>query len=237
MKLVKLRYAILGVLLTLSIIITAVLVSGGKNIKINAETAKMEASADTGAQIHVEVLAEAEKEVPPEATKPTEIPDSMTKATIKPTVKPTIKPTIKPAVKPKESNADTGTKTGEENESREQNQENLYDDLDLLARLIYAESKDESGEEHYLLAGNVVMNRMQRPGWPDTIRGVIYQKGQYSPTWNGQIKHKPNQLAVDCARRLLEGERFCPENVVYQAEFKQGKGIYKKIGKTYFCYE
>ena len=48
-----------------------------------------------------------------------------------------------------------------------------------------------------------------------------------------------NEEAVnDCyeiARRILEGERVCPENVLFQAEFIQGSGIYKEYDGYYFC--
>ena len=147
-------------------------------------------------------------------------------STAEPTDKPTIRPSAESTEKPEETDKPVPQMEAEP----------ISGDLDLLSRLIYAESKDEKSEEHYMLVGNVVMNRAANAEYPDTVREVIYQKGQYSPTWNGQIKYKPDQLAVDCAKRLLAGERFCPENVLFQAEFRQGTGVYKKIGKTYFCY-
>ena len=48
------------------------------------------------------------------------------------------------------------------------------------------------------------------------------------------------EQAYKNAQRLLNGERFCPENVVFQANFKQGSGVYKAISTsystTYFSY-
>ena len=161
--------------------------------------------------------------------------DESTIATEESTTAPIDGSAIIPMTEPTTDIVDKPLPSKIESESKAE-KEASDDDLDLLARTIYAESKDEKSEEHYLLAGNVVMNRVASPKYPNTIKDVIYQKGQYSPTWNGQIKHKPNQLAIDCARRLLKGERFCPEDVLFQAEFKQGTGVYKKIGKTYFCY-
>lgn len=130
-----------------------------------------------------------------------------------------------------EKNTETIEKTDEKINS---------DDLDLMARIIYAEAGNCSDEEQ-LLVGNVIMNRVASPKYPNTIREVIYQKGQYSPTWNGAINKKPSEKAIKNAKRILNGERFCPTNVVYQAMFKQGSGVYKVLknpdGITYFCYE
>lgn len=130
-----------------------------------------------------------------------------------------------------EKNTETIEKTDEKINS---------DDLDLMARIIYAEAGNCSDEEQ-LLVGNVIMNRVASSKYPNTIREVIYQKGQYSPTWNGAINKKPSEKAIKNAKRILNGERFCPTNVVYQAMFKQGSGVYKTLknpdGITYFCYE
>lgn len=130
-----------------------------------------------------------------------------------------------------EKNTETIEKTDEKINS---------DDLDLMARIIYAEAGNCSDEEQ-LLVGNVIMNRVASSKYPNTIREVIYQKGQYSPTWNGAINKKPSEKAIKNAKRILNGERFCPTNVVYQAMFKQGSGVYKALknpdGITYFCYE
>lgn len=107
-------------------------------------------------------------------------------------------------------------------------------DLMLLAKLIYLENGSGS-DEVQLLTGNVVLNRVASKKYPNTIKEVIYQKGQYSVS--SKIKStKPSERAIKNAKRLLEGERFCPSNVVYQSRFKQGSGVYKKINGEYFCY-
>lgn len=114
-----------------------------------------------------------------------------------------------------------------------------WSDLELLARIINAEAGGCT-DEHQLLVGNVVLNRVADPRYPNTIYEVIYQRGQYSPTWNGAINKIPTEQAYKNAQRLLDGERFCPSNVIFQANFKQGSGVYKEISTsystTYFCY-
>lgn len=117
------------------------------------------------------------------------------------------------------------------------------EDLDLLARLITAEAGSSwLPDEIQLYVGSVVLNRMNSPYYPDTLEGVIYQSGQYSPTWTGAIYNTPAQRTIDNAKYLLIHGSVLPENVVYQANFIQGSGIYYQyydsvLGTTsYFCY-
>lgn len=59
-------------------------------------------------------------------------------------------------------------------------------ELDLFAALLQC----EAGSTNYdglLAVASVVMNRVRSPLYPNTIRGVIYQSGQFSPTWGGQL--------------------------------------------------
>ena len=116
-------------------------------------------------------------------------------------------------------------------------------DLDLLARLINAEAgSNDCTDEHQLLVGNVVLNRVADKRYPDTIRAVIYDTKygtQYTSAWDGALDKRPSERAMRNAMRLLEGERFCDNGVIKQAEFVQGE-IYKSFQTqyvtTYFCY-
>lgn len=87
-------------------------------------------------------------------------------------------------------------------------------DLALLARLIESESGTQCFEGK-LAVGTVVMNRVESGYFPDTIRGVIYQKGQFSPVSNGTINNKPSDDALKAAKEILEGSRVLDSNVLY----------------------
>ncbi len=138
---------------------------------------------------------------------PTAKPTPTQTVTAKPTVKPTPKSTTKPVAS---------------------------SDLDLLARVVMAEAGGEC-DEMQLLVANVVINRMRDRRFPSTLRGVIYQRGQYACVGVlGRVK--PSSRAVKNAKRVLAGERFCPAKVVWQAEFRQGRGVWKRVGNQYFCY-
>ena len=111
------------------------------------------------------------------------------------------------------------------------------DELDLLSRLVNAEAgSDWLTDEHQRAVASVVLNRVSDNRFPNTIHSVIYQRGQYACTWNGMINKMPSQRAVDNARYVLENGVTVPENVIFQAQFKQGKGVWKYIQGHYFCY-
>lgn len=52
--------------------------------------------------------------------------------------------------------------------------------LDELATIVEAEATDGTYEQKVNVA-SCVLNRVKSTEWPDTIHGVIYQKGQFSP--------------------------------------------------------
>lgn len=117
-------------------------------------------------------------------------------------------------------------------------------DVYLLGKLIYAEAgSDYCPDELQLMVGNVVLNRVENGYWGDSLEDVIYAPGQYSPTFNKQKWNsiEPDGRALNNARKLLMGERWCPENVLWQANFKQGNGVYWRwrgpSSTMYFCYD
>lgn len=59
-------------------------------------------------------------------------------------------------------------------------------DLELLARLISAESRGESYSGQ-VAVGAVVLNRVRHPSFPNTISAVIYQTGAFSCLADGQF--------------------------------------------------
>lgn len=56
----------------------------------------------------------------------------------------------------------------------------------LLANLIYCEAGGESYTGQ-VAVGSVVMNRVLSSVYPDTVTGVIYQSGQFSPVASGRL--------------------------------------------------
>ena len=116
------------------------------------------------------------------------------------------------------------------------------DDLYYLAAAVCHEAGGES-EEIQLLVANVIINRVNSSLYPNTIYEVLTQYMQYGTMWKYGISfpdwadQKVKDQCYSVAKRILQGERYCPENVLFQAEFEQGSGIYKYFDEGYyFCY-
>ena len=111
------------------------------------------------------------------------------------------------------------------------------DELYMLSHLMFAEGGcDYYPDELSYYIGSVVLNRMASDDFPNTMKEVIFQKGQYECTWLGTYYNDPPEKCIEMARTLLQNGSMLPANVVFQAEFTQGSGTYVKIANTYFCY-
>ena len=77
-------------------------------------------------------------------------------------------------------------------------------DVALLARLISAEARGESYEGQ-VAVGAVVMNRIAHPSFPNTLSGVIYQRGAFSCLADGQFDRPVAQSAYQAARDAMNG--------------------------------
>jgi len=81
------------------------------------------------------------------------------------------------------------------------------EDLEWLAKIIHAEAKGESYASK-LAVGNVILNRKTSGLYPNTIKGVIFDKTygvQFTPTTNGSIYNTPSQESFLAALEALEG--------------------------------
>ena len=74
----------------------------------------------------------------------------------------------------------------------------------LLARLISAEARGESYQGQ-VAVGAVVMNRIAHPSFPNTMAGVIYQRGAFSCLGDGQFDQPVAQSAYQAARDVMNG--------------------------------
>lgn len=77
-------------------------------------------------------------------------------------------------------------------------------DLYLLAKCIYGEARGESYTGQ-VAVGAVVLNRVKSSQFPNTISGVIYQKGAFTAVSDGQINLTPNQTAINAAQDAMNG--------------------------------
>ena len=77
-------------------------------------------------------------------------------------------------------------------------------DLNLLARVVYAEARGEVYTGQVAIAA-VVLNRVKSSSFPNSIAGVIYQSGAFTAVSDGQINLTPNETAKKAAQDALNG--------------------------------
>ena len=124
--------------------------------------------------------------------------------------------------KPKPSETQPGADGGNDNSGNQtevpkdpepgtgtQPSENVTD-LNLLAALIECESLGEVYEGK-LAVGSVVLNRVESSRFPNTIREVIYQSGQFAPASSGRLElvllRGASSSCVSAAQEVLGGVR------------------------------
>ena len=77
-------------------------------------------------------------------------------------------------------------------------------DLNLLAKIVYAEARGEPYTGQVAIAA-VVLNRVKSASFPNTISGVIYQPYAFTAVDDGQINLTPNNTAYKAAQDALNG--------------------------------
>lgn len=118
-------------------------------------------------------------------------------------------------------------------------------EFNLLCKVIYAEATENPSlkELDYLLVGNVILNRVyaipngvynKTTNLGTTIKNVIYRPGQYNSVGNDKFRRAPNEYTKAIVRRLIAGERFCPVDVVWQSQGRQGSKNFARVGVHYF---
>ena len=113
-------------------------------------------------------------------------------------------------------------------------------DLNLLSRLVYGEARGEPYTGQVAVAA-VVLNRVRNSSFPNTISGVIYQKGAFDVVSDGQINLMPNDTAKKAAQDALNG--WDPTNgaiYYFNPATATNKWIWSRpmtvtIGKHRFC--
>lgn len=118
-----------------------------------------------------------------------------------------------------------------------------YDELYWLSRIISAESQGECWEGK-LAVGNVVLNRVKSPDFPDTIYGVIFDErwgGQFEPVRNGTIYNDPTPESVRAAQACLEGATVLKDGLYFLAPhltenhwIMENRGYITTIGVHWF---
>lgn len=115
------------------------------------------------------------------------------------------------------------------------------DKLDVVARVVMGEAAD-CPAEHQIAVAAVVVNRVNDERFPDTVREVVAQPGQYSTSYLTGFARTTRSCYV-AAKAALDGTDNVPDDVVWQAQFPQGRSTWWisavdtgwYASTTYFC--
>lgn len=86
--------------------------------------------------------------------------------------------------------------------------------LDLIARIINSEAGSMSLEGK-VSVGNVIMNRVSSPEFPNTVYGVIYQPNQFTVVNTNRFYANPSEQSITAAKLVLDGVNYVPGAVFY----------------------
>ena len=108
-----------------------------------------------------------------------------------------------------------------------------YTDLDLLAAIIWCEAGNQP-YEGMVAVGQVVMNRVASPNFPNTVSEVLNQPGQFTPASAGTLQASlaagVNANCYAAAQDAMSGAAPVPGYPLY---FNTHSGSYK-LGAHYF---
>ena len=113
-------------------------------------------------------------------------------------------------------------------------------DINLLAKLIAAEARGESYTGQ-VAVGAVVLNRVTHSSFPDTVAGVIYQKGAFSCVNDSNWSVSPNSTSLKAARDCINGWDPSGGAIYYynpaktNNSFMHSRPVITTIGRHVFC--
>lgn len=113
-----------------------------------------------------------------------------------------------------------------------------HESINLLAEVAYWENwHTDKDKLTALWTMGVVMNRVESKQFPNTVKEVLYQRGQYATTKYFYTKELPEEC-YEMARDVWEnGVPDMPNNVLFQSQQpKLGRGHWKVLNGEYFAY-
>lgn len=113
-------------------------------------------------------------------------------------------------------------------------------DIKLLSKLIAAEARGENYTGQ-VAVGAVVLNRVSHSSFPDTVAGVIYQKGAFSCVNDSNWSVAGNETSLKAARDCVNGWDPSGGAIYYynpsktSNSFMRSRPVIKTIGNHIFC--
>ena len=105
------------------------------------------------------------------------------------------------------------------------------EDLYWLSHAIYAESGNQPMAGR-IAVGTVILNRVEDPAFPDTVKDVVFAPRQFSPVANGTIYHDPDQRSIVAAKLCLDGVREADPCLYFNVTTMYS---WADRSRTYYC--
>ncbi|NLP46816.1 MAG: LysM peptidoglycan-binding domain-containing protein [Epulopiscium sp.] len=110
------------------------------------------------------------------------------------------------------------------------------EDLYWLSRIVEAEAKGEPYEGKLGVA-NCVINRKKSPEFPNTIKGVVFDRNygyQYTPVANGTIYNNPSADSIRAAKEALSGKNNVGR-CMYFLNPRKSTNFWILRNRTFYC--
>ncbi|MDN4592614.1 cell wall hydrolase [Polycladomyces subterraneus] len=112
-------------------------------------------------------------------------------------------------------------------------------DIRWMERVVYSEARGEPFQGQVAVAA-VLLNRLESPHFPSTIRGIIFQRNAFTAVQDGQIWLKPDNEARLAVMKALKGYDptggalyyYNPE--IATAAWSKKRPVIKRIGNHVF---
>lgn len=114
------------------------------------------------------------------------------------------------------------------------------EDLYWLSRAVYGEARGESYQGQVAVAA-VILNRLESNKFPNTVKGIIFERLAFTAVADGQIYLQPDTTAVRAAREAMAGSDPTGGALYYWNPAKAtskwiwSRPIIKKIGNHVFA--
>ena len=113
---------------------------------------------------------------------------------------------------------------------------NLSDqDVELIAKLVYAEADGEPFEGQQAVA-EVILNRMAASNFPSTVSGVIHAPDQFRAA-SQLYRAKPTHVQYEAVRRAWKGPYVLDKDVVFFSTGAVNGDVWGTIGSHTFCHQ
>lgn len=131
----------------------------------------------------------------------------------------------------KEKALETQKAEGNSSDNSDSSTTDISDTSTIALMAAILECEAGATYEGMVAVGTVIMNRVASSRFPNTIKDVIYQSGQFSPVSSGKLnrvlKRGPSSSAYEAAKAVLGGERHSKviDCLFFNASYTGKKGI------------